>query len=276
MALSGDAEERKKAVEQLGHNFAVLPDTRWAWYELTQLTQDSDNFVRWRAIRVFSFCVASACIPDECKHQAWNLLLRLIKDNFDYVRRDAADSLGTVFLYAPDKNQAWANLLRFTKDENSYVRSCAANTLGTTVSYVAAMSHAWTDLLQLMQEKDDYVRWGAAVALGIAYSYVPDKDQTWLDLLRLTRDKDHVVRASAYHSLGKASIFRAACSEKEDDFKKEIEEAIRYFEKSLQQGIYFKPAEFCLPFYRFFYTLTFEKEKLRLKCKNTLKKQKAL
>ncbi len=61
--------------------------------------------------------------------------------------------------------------------------------------------------------------------------------------------------------MGKVSIFKAANAENSINLKKEMEEAIRYFEKSSRQDSFSKPAKFCLPFYRSFYSITFKKEK---------------
>jgi hypothetical protein len=100
---------------------------------------------------------------------------------------------------------------------------------------------------------------GAAGALGSAFQHVPDKKQAWDDLIRLTRYEDKYVRASANHSLGRASIFKATEVEGSDDFKSELKNAIQFFERSSKEGTDFDPYSFCLPFYRLFYTVAFEK-----------------
>ncbi len=62
------------------------------------------------------------------------------------------------------------------------------------------------------------------------------------------------IRVAANYSLGRASIFRSTVADNKENFKRELEEAIQYFENSKHL------ANFCLPFYRSFYTLTFKKE----------------
>ncbi|MHC1575506.1 MAG: hypothetical protein ACXQTY_06875 [Candidatus Methanogasteraceae archaeon] len=65
---------------------------------------------------------------------------------------------------------------------------------------------------------------------------------------------------SANHSLGRASIFKATETDNKEEFKEEIENAIEFFERSSRERGYPSPYSFCLPFYRSFYTITFEKE----------------
>ena len=89
--------------------------------------------------------------------------------------------------------------------------------------------------------------------------HIPDKKQAWEDLHRLTQDEDGDVRAFANHSLGKAYIFEASEAESEQNFRKELEKALEFFERSSKETDYFNPSRFCLPFYRSFYTITFER-----------------
>ncbi len=273
-------EERKRAVEELKNNFAILEDKNQAWDDLIQRITDEGSYVSWDIADALD--TAFSQVPD--KNQAWDDLIRLTSDKDSYVRRSAAYALGSAFSQVPDKNQAWDDLHRLTSDKDSNVRWGAAPALGSAFSQVPDKNQAWDDLHQLTSDKDSNVRWRAAYALGSAFSQVPDKNQAWDDLHRLTSDKDSDVRASAYHSLGKASIFKAANAENDIDLKKEMEAAIRYFEKSSQPSslrslylrfllaavgyiekssqlsIWSRPAKFCIPFYRSFYMLTFQNE----------------
>ncbi|MBA1340607.1 MAG: hypothetical protein C5S40_00515 [ANME-2 cluster archaeon] len=131
--------------------------------------------------------------------------------------------------------------------------------LGSAFQYVPDKDVAWKDLHRLTGDEDSDVRQSAAFALGSAFQHVPDKDEAWKDLHRLTRDKDNNVRGSANHSLGKASIFKATVAESEGDFESELNNAIDFFERSSNEATYSNPSSFCLPFYRSFYTLMFEK-----------------
>lgn len=197
------------------------------------------------------------------KNQAWDDLHMLVSDNANNMRREAAYALGSAFSHIPDKQQAWDDLHRLTEDSDNGVRWRAAEALGNEYSHIPNdyKQQAWNDLYRLTQDKDYFARRCAAEALGNAYSHIPNKykQQTLDDLLWLTQDEDSDVRALAYLSIGKIFIFRAVDAENEEYFKKEMEEAIRYFEKSSQQGTYSNPAKFCLPFYRSVYTITFKK-----------------
>ncbi|MEA1863803.1 MAG: hypothetical protein U9N46_01180 [Euryarchaeota archaeon] len=65
---------------------------------------------------------------------------------------------------------------------------------------------------------------------------------------------------SANYSLGRASIFKATEAESEDDFESELNNAIKFFERSSDEAHSSNnPSSFCLPFYRSFYTITFGK-----------------
>jgi len=79
-------------------------------------------------------------------------------------------------------------------------------------------------------------------------------------MFRLTQDEDSDVRVYANHSLGRASIFRATEAEREEEFRRELEKALDFFEKSSTEARFINPANFCLPFYRSFHTLIFKKQ----------------
>jgi HEAT repeat protein len=68
------------------------------------------------------------------------------------------------------------------------------------------------------------------------------------------------VRISSNYSLGKVSIFMASHAEKEEGYKKELEKAIEFYENAAKEGSDLNPAQFCLPFYRSFYAIIFEKQ----------------
>ncbi len=93
-------------------------------------------------------------------------------------------------------------------------------------------------------------------------------------MIWLARDKDKDIRGSANYSLGRASIFKATEAESEKDFRKELEKALGFFEKSLKETTYRNPASFCLPFYRSFYTITFHKQDAAIEVKKYLAEAK--
>lgn len=183
-------------------------------------------------------------------------------------RRKAAEQLEVCFAYLPDKIQAWSDLHRLISDNDLNVRWRAAYALGSAFSHVSEKKQAWLDLHRLASEEDGSLRRSAAYALGNAFLHLPNKKEAWSDIYRLTSDKDIYVRTQAYHSLGNISISRAVDAESEENFKKEIEEAIKYFEKASLEKTYSNPAKFCLPFYRSFYAIIFKKKGAEARVQN--------
>lgn len=92
------------------------------------------------------------------------------------------------------------------------------------------------------------------------FSSIPDKQQAWNDLVRLTIDENNDVRIRAQYSLGRVSIFKASHAERDEEYRKELENAIEFFEMVEQEASFFNPAQFCLPFYRSFHTIIFKKQ----------------
>lgn len=256
MVRSEDVEERKRAVEKLKDNFAILEDKKQAWDDLHCLISDNDYYVKQRAVNA----LASAFSHVHDKEQAWADLHKLTQDKDKWIREYALDTFIFTFHYVPNKHEAYEDLHRLINDPDNYVRWAAADALGSVFSHVPDKKQAWDDLHRLTSDNDSGVRRGAAKALGSAFSQVPDKKQAWDDLIHLTSDIDEYVRIDAYPSSGKVCIFKASEAESEDVFKEEMENAIEFFEKASKESIYNNPAKFCLPFYRSFYTLTFEKE----------------
>ena len=79
-----------------------------------------------------------------------------------------------------------------------------------------------------------------------------------------TSDKREFVRVHANYSLGKIYIFNASQAENEDDYKKELEKAIEFFEKSsIESSKEFNPSKFCFPFYRSFHAIIFQKQEAK-------------
>jgi predicted nucleic acid-binding protein len=107
------------------------------------------------------------------------------------------------------------------------------------------------------------------------FASLPDKKQAWEDLIRLTRDYSGDIRAEANYSLGRASIFKATESEGDDDLRRELENALEYFECSVKEARYFNPAKFCLPFYRSFYAVTFKKQEAEAEVQKYLSEAKS-
>lgn len=225
--LSEDLNERLNALEQLRDKFSLLPNKQQAWEYLILLTTNEDRNVRYKA----------------------------------------ASALGSVFSHVPDKQLAWSDLTKLITDENWDVRYKTASALGSVFYHVPDKQQAWNDLIRLASNeyRDVYsdVKSETASVLGSAFIHVPDKQQAWNDLIKLTSDEDSGVRTYANHSLGKVSIFKASKSEKEEDYKNELEKAIEFFKKATQESRGYNPARFCLLFYRSFHTIIFNKQEAK-------------
>ena len=152
-----------------------------------------------------------------------------------------------------------AEIHRKVASDDIWERRMGVEQLRSNFANLPDKAEAWEDLHRLTGDDDSYVRWSAANALGSTFQHVPDKDAAWKDLHRLTGDEDSVVRTSANHSLGRASIFKATVAESEGDFESDLNNAIDFFEISSNEATYFNPSSFCLPFYRSFCKITFEK-----------------
>jgi len=248
-----DRDVRMSVASSLGSVFSQIPDKEQAWKDLHKLTQDEDYFVRNRAAS--SLGLAFSQVPD--KEQAWQDLHKLTQDEDYFVRRNAARSLGPAFSQVPDKEQAWQDLHKLTQDGNDFVRIDAAFSLGSAFSQVPDKEQAWQDLHKLTQDGNSLVRNEATCSLGLAFSQVPDKEQVWQDLHKLTQDEKSFVQMSAYHSLGKVSVYMATESEDVNVLRMNLENAVEYFEKSVQESEY-SPARFCYLFYRSYFAITFQ------------------
>ncbi|MEA3281409.1 MAG: HEAT repeat domain-containing protein [Euryarchaeota archaeon] len=255
LAQDEDSYVRRMVVYALGDAFQHIPDKEEAWQDLHRLTKDKDDDVRLGAARVFGS--AFQHIPK--KDDAWKDLHRMICED-DCVQRSAVvHALGLAFQHIPDKKHAWKVLHRLTKDKDDHVRRSATDALGSDFQYVPEKEEAWSDLHRLTKDNNDGVRLDAASAVGSAFQHIPEKDEAWWDLIWLTVGKGSFMHAYANHSLGRASIFKATETESEDDFKRELKNALEFFETSSKEDTYYdNPSSFCLPFYRSFYTITFE------------------
>lgn len=193
------------------------------------------------------------------KKQAWEKLISLTYNEDSYVRWQSAYALGQSFSYTPDKEQAWMDLIRLTENIDSFVRYIISFTLWSAFPYVVDKNKAYEDLQRLTQHWDFYVMRGAVYALGSAFPHVSDKNQVYADLHNFTQHKDTFARTYANYFLGRASIFKATEVENQEESKNELEKALKFFEKSLIESPDFNQASFCLPFYKSYYTITFDK-----------------
>ncbi len=295
LTFDEDSAIRVTALEVMGITFQNLPDKEEAWGDLHRLTSDLNLYVRREATSTLRSTYQH--LPE--KQKAWKDLIKLSLDKSRKVRIGAGWALRTVFQYVPDREQAWEDLHRLLSYENSEVRNSIVGILGIIFSYIPDKQIAWNDLHRLSTDRDWDVRYRFIDVICSIFPYVPDKEQAWYDLYRLTTDKNWNVRSKAAdsisiifpympnkrrawddiyklandqesditkyanHSLGKVSIFKASQAEEENEYRKELENAIRFFEKASQGSGGNNPSQFCLPFYRSFYALTFKKYDLR-------------
>ena len=250
------SDMRNSASYALGIAFPQMQDKQQAWNDLIKLTTDNSSVTS-----LFASALGSAFphVPD--KQQAWSDLHRLMNDKEKTVRLQAASALGSAFPHAPDKQQAWNDLHKLANDKESSIRYKAAYALGVAFFYMPDKQQAWNDLHKLVNDQNCYVREATASALGFTFPHILDRQYAWDDLHRLANDQNRYVRVYANHSLGKVSIFKASQTEKKEDYKKELEKAIEFFEKAAYESPvgWLNPSQFCLPFYRSFHTVIFKK-----------------
>jgi len=198
-------------------------------------------------------------VPD--KDQAWQDLIKIASAGGSGGNQIiVAQELSSAFAYVLDKEQAWQDLVTLTGNEYIFVRSYAAKALGTAFIHVRDKREAWTILHKLSHDTDDNIRSSIAYAIGSIFSYIPDKDEAWEDLVYLSKDSNKFVRVNAYHSLGRVNIFKATTAKDNDTLKRNLEDAINYFDKSSYDSDR-SPSRFCYPFYRSYYAITFQDAK---------------
>ncbi len=270
--LAGDDDRyvRWEAADALSSAFGYIPDKQSAWQDLIQQAGDDNDSVRWEAMD--TLVSAFGQVPD--KQSAWQDLIRLASDVSSSVRWAATDILCSAFSDVPDKNSAWQDLILLTNDNDSYVRVAAVRALGSAFGDVPDRESVWQDLHRLAGDDNSSVRRETAQVLGSTFANVPYKDSAWQDLIRLAGDVSSFVRVSANNSLGRASVFKATESDDEDNFRRELENALIYFQKSATEGGYFNPSKFCLPFYRSFYFLTYRRDDSEEEIETYLKEAK--
>jgi HEAT repeat protein len=272
LTTDGYWDIKASVVSAIGSAFSHVPDKQKAWNDLIKLTTNEYSDVRASVVSAIGSAYSN--VPD--KQQAWEDLHRLTTDGDRYVRANVASAIGSAFSYMPDKQQAWNDLIKLITDKDRDMRAIAISVLGSAYSHVPDKQHAWEDLHRLTTHEDNYVRANAASYIGSAYSNVPDKQQAWEDLIKLTSDKDNSVRTSSNHSLGRVSIFKASQAETDEDYKKELEKAIEFFDIAANESdSWNNPAQFCLPFYRSFHTIIFTKQEAREEVNNYLEEAKA-
>ena len=263
-----DMHVRSCIVEALVSSFSHMPDKQLVWNDLIKLTNDKEGLVRLKAIYMLESTFPY--VPD--KQQAWKELIKLATNEDLQVRDRAFYSLGLSFSHVPDKQQAWKDLHHLTTDEDELVRFFVPNALCRAFPNIQDKTQAWNDLIKLSCDMCTDVGYNAANALAFVFPKISEKKQAWNDLIKLTTGEDENFGLYIYHTLGKISIFNASQAETEEDYKKALEKAIEFFEKEVQvlhsgwdpnDPRFDNPSQFCLPFYRSFYTIIFEKKEAK-------------
>ena len=268
-----DYSVRSNAANALCSAFSQIPNKQQAWDDLHRLANDEESSVRFYVASGFGSVFSH--VPDIL--QACSDLHRLTKDEDSGVRSNTASTLDSVFSHGPDKQQAWDDLHRLIYDEDWQVRFRASFTLGSVFSHVPDKQQAWDDIHRLTYDENNCVRSGATFSIGSAFTQVPDRKQALNDLYRLTKDEYRSVRTFANNSLGKVSIFKASKAENEEDYKKELENAIEFFERSINISYdkWYSQPKFCLLFYRSFHTIIFKRLEAKEEVKRYLEEVKS-
>jgi predicted amidohydrolase/HEAT repeat protein len=241
--------------------------------------QDRDYIVQCDAASTLGVCYSH--IPVEYRKQAWDNLIGLTQDKENLVREYVANALGVCYSHIPVeyREQAWDDLHRLTQDKDYSARKGAAGALGVCYSHIPIeyKKQAWDDLHRFTKYKESHVRRDAAGALGVCYSHIPIeyRKQACDDLHRLAQDNDIDVQIAANHASGSISIYKASQAKSDESVRKELETALRFFEKASKVSTHFNPAKFCLPFYRSFYAITFRKEEAEAEVKKYLTEAKS-
>ncbi len=229
------------------------------WDILHNLADDPDIGVKSSVVT--SIDVAFEHLSD--KEEAWNDLIKIITTGNPFLRSNSTVfSLQRPVLCVPDKNQAVEDLIKLANDENGNVRSNIIRPMCSIIRYLNEenKNRVFNIIYSMVESNDRHVLSEIALSLGYVYQYIPDKDKAFGELLRLKEDDSVYVRVSSNRSLGRISIFKASQAETEEEYEKELENAVSFFEKVAEIDLY-NPFDFCLPFYRAFHTLIFKKQK---------------
>ncbi|AKB51629.1 hypothetical protein MSBRW_2376 [Methanosarcina barkeri str. Wiesmoor] len=241
---------KKDALNTVVSNYTLAPEKQKVWESLVKFSFDKDSQVK--TIAANGLVTNFLYVPD--KHKAWNDLIKVTSGDYQ-VRRVVANVLKSAILMVDNKEAAWEDLLTLSAHKDIDVRNQVAYALVSAFHLIPDKQRLSQDLLNCMRNKDRNVRATVASILSSVYSQLPDQLQFWEELIELTSDEDIGVRRNAYYCLGKISIFKASQAENEIDYRREFEQAIKFFEKTSQESTLFNPSQFCLPFYRSLYTI---------------------
>ena len=231
-------------------NFSCIPDKKQALDDINMLLQDKNDYVRWYTTLALGLVIPHA--PD--KNLLWSILYKMTNDIDSKVRDASAYVLSNNFKHIPDKKLAWVTLIKLTQDNDSHVRGTAVSGIGLVFPYTPYKTQAWSILIRLSQDDGSFEKHEDTSDLDSTLPNNMDKNQNKDIKIELSNDKR--IRSLANYSLGKISIFKATLADSKDIFRKEIENALNFFENSSSEAAYNNPASFCLPFYHSLHAIT--------------------
>lgn len=205
---------------------------------------------------------------------SYNEIHKMVQSDVLEEREEAAFLLRKDFLLYNDNKQAWNDLDRLTHDRYGTVRSISAKTVGIVFSYLPEKERALESLIRLSKDKVSKTRNRVANALSLAYPYINNKKLLLECLDTLINDRAKDVRVTANYSMGRISLIKAVEAETEDNFKKELEIALIFFEKSSKEAYLGSPVQFCFPFYQSFYMIIFKMPDLEIEVQKYISKAK--
>lgn len=301
-----DSNNQYIILKLLGKVFPHVTNKGQAWNDLINLTKDFEFSIQMAMVpeilgKIFPF------VTD--KDQAWTNLLTLTKHENFMVQKGAIEALGFVLPYIKNKEQATKYLLALIDESNFLIKGPAVKAIAFAFPYITDKEVAIKKILVLEEDKDSIIKekcpkdafnsaspeerelfkkghlrmknsyslvqQNVAFTLGIIFPHVIDKKNIWECLMSLTNHQNRDVRISANYSAGKISIFKATIVEDDDNFRDQLEKALEYFEKSVNESKMTNyPAKFCFPFYRSFHAIIFKKEESETEVKKSIQEAK--
>lgn len=285
LAQDNDGVVRLASSKALSTAFPYILNKKQAWEDLIRLAQDKDlDIMRLGTANTYDLYKPVSGIYNDINDILGksNSLFRQIveemseqtQDEYIIKRLPFAQSLGAAFHHVPYKKIAYKDLHNLSKDEDSIVRLIAIGALGYAFPCIRDKKQPWEDIHSLTQDDSEFVRGRTASLIGDLFPLIPDKKQAWQDLIQLTKDENSDVRVSANYSLGRICVYKATDVD-EENYGKEFNKALEFFEKSSKEASLFNPVRFCLPFYQSFYAITFNKHEAEAEIQKYLAEAKS-
>jgi HEAT repeat protein len=257
-----DTYIKQISAETIGRVFSLIPDKCAAWDDLHRLLKEY-----WSDVSFYAADAIISIVSDiPYLPIAWNELHEMASNKNNEVRLIVAEAIGNLYSFSHDeyKSVAWNDLHGLLNDPNLDVKIFAASSLESIIPLIPEeyKSVAWSELHKLTNDEDWEIRGNAAHAIGSTFSSLLEEYRcsAFSDLQKLASDEeDSNVIMYANHSLGKICIYKASESEKEEDSKALLAEAIQYFEKAANEYSFLNPARFCYLFYSSFDAVVFKK-----------------